>query len=141
MASKFPRAQAPALPEPANQYSPLWASKFNNILRIYFRQLDSELRRISTGLVVSEKTYTAPTGNYTITTTNYLVEYTTGSFTVTLPTAAGIQGHEFQIKNSGTGSITVDADGTETIDGSLTKTLVQYDAMKIMSNGINWIIV
>lgn len=84
--------------------------------------------------------YVAKTGNYTVTAADFLIDCT-GTFTVTLLTAASIAGREFEIKNSGTGTITVDANSTETIDGDLTKTLVQYDAMKIMSNGTNWIIV
>lgn len=85
--------------------------------------------------------YVAKTATYTITAADYLIECTANTFTVTLPTAVGIVGREYEVKNSGTGTITVDAAGTETIDDQLTQVLVQYDAMKIMSNGTNWIIV
>ena len=91
---------------------------------------------------INTKAYTTVTGDYTLTTSDFLIEITgSANVTITLPTAVGIAGREFEIKNSGTGEITVDADGTETIDDALTKILVQYDAMKIMSNGTNWIIV
>jgi hypothetical protein len=59
---------------------------------------------------------------------------------VSLPTAVGIPGQQFEVKNSGAGTITVDPSGAETIDGASTKTLAQYDALRIMSNGTNWII-
>ena len=85
--------------------------------------------------------YIAITGNYTATDADNLIEITSGSPTVTLETAVGRQGQLYTVKNSGTGIATVDGDGTETIDGDLTKELIQYDAMKIMSNGTNWIIV
>lgn len=85
--------------------------------------------------------YVAKTANYTVTAADYLINCTSGTFTITMLTAASIAGREFEIKNTGTGTITVDGASTETIDGSLTKLLVQYDAMKIMSDGTNWIIV
>lgn len=86
-------------------------------------------------------TYLAKTNDYTITTSDFLIECTTGTFTVTLPTAVGVAGRQYEIKNSGTGVITVDAYAAQTIDGQLTQLLNQYDAMKIMSNSANWIII
>lgn len=83
------------------------------------------------------------TGTYVIDmTTDCVVNCTSGTFTVTLPTAVGIEGQYFVVKNSGTGVITIDADGSETIDGATGKTLsVQYESMTVVSNGSNWIIV
>jgi hypothetical protein len=61
---------------------------------------------------------------------------------VTLPTAIGKEGQYFIIKNSGTGVITLDAFGSETIDGQAQQTLaVQYEAYFVVSNNTNWIIV
>ncbi len=85
--------------------------------------------------------YVAKTANYTLTTADYLVECTANSFTITLPTAVGITGTNYRIKNSGTWTITVDANGTQTIDGQLTQTLNQRDSLTIVSNGANWLIV
>lgn len=97
-------------------------------------------RRINSG--ISKFAYSGPvTGDYTITDADFLINYESGTYTVTLPTAVGRAGQQYEIKNSGTGLITVDPDGTETIDDSLTKILRQYDAMMIMSDGANWIIV
>jgi hypothetical protein len=67
-----------------------------------------------------------------------------GAFTVTLPTAVGINGKAFSIKktDSSGNAVTVDADGTETIDGALTKLIsAPYDTMKIISDNANWHIV
>jgi hypothetical protein len=58
-----------------------------------------------------------------------IINCTANTFTVTLPTAVGIGGREYTIKNSGSGVITVDGDGAETIDGSATRTLNQYDSI------------
>jgi hypothetical protein len=85
--------------------------------------------------------YVAKTANYTLTGNDYQIECTDNSFTLSLPTAVGITGRTYSIKNSGTGLITVDGDGTETIDGELTQPLDQWDNVKIMSNGANWIII
>jgi len=95
-------------------------------------------RRVNSGVV--KVAYSAKTGDYTITDSDYLINCT-GTITISLPTAVGRAGQEYCIKNSGVGVVTVDPDGTETIDGELTKLLSQYDAMKIMSTGINWIII
>ena len=88
-----------------------------------------------------DKPYAAKDSTYVITLADYLIECTANSFTVTLPTAVGIAGREFEIQNSGTGEITVDGDGAETINATATKILRQYDAMKVMSNGSSWVIV
>ena len=86
--------------------------------------------------------YGLQTGDYTVLATDYLIHYTSGSHTVTMIDATTIEaGQGFTIKNSGTGTITVDGFGSQTIDGDLTKLLAQYDGMNIMSDGANWIIV
>jgi len=85
--------------------------------------------------------YLAITALRTLDVTDHVVNCTSGTFTVTLPTAVGIKGREYVIKNSGTGVITIDGAGTETIDGALTQTLpAQYDFYKVTSDGANWII-
>lgn len=137
---KTTRPRAPALPENPMEYNKGFFDRFNNVLRLYFRQLDTVVRDLMAD--INTKAFTAVTGDYTLTTADFLIEITgAADVTVTLPTAVGIQGREYEVKHSGTGVVTVDADGTETIDGSLTQTLSQYDPMKIMSNGTNWIIV
>ena len=77
---------------------------------------------------------------HTAVATNHIINCTANSFTVTLPTAVGIQGKEYTVKNSGSGVITVDGDGTETIDDDLTQSLNQYDSLTIVSDNTNWII-
>jgi len=84
--------------------------------------------------------YIAITGSYTIATTDYLIHCTTGSFTVTLPSATGIQGKVFDVKSTSTGTITVQASGSQLIDGNNSGMLNQYDNLQIMSTNTNWII-
>lgn len=84
--------------------------------------------------------YIAKTGTYTITNNDYLINCTSNTFTVTLPTAVAIGGRTYIIKNSGSGVITLEGDGTETIDGALNFTLTQYVSVTVVSDGTNWII-
>ena len=86
--------------------------------------------------------YTAKTGTYTATTSDYFIDCTTGSFTVNLFTAVGNTGRILIIKNSGTGTITVDPNGTQTIDGATTQLLsTQWSRVHIISDGSNWKII
>jgi len=84
--------------------------------------------------------YTAVTSNYTVGEDDYVVDATTGSFPITLPTAVGITGKNYLIKNSGSGVITVDGYGSETIDDEISLILNQYGSVQLISDGINWII-
>lgn len=84
--------------------------------------------------------YISANGTITLNNANYLVNCTDNTFTVNLPTAVGIQGREYVIKNSGSGVITVDPNGIETIDRNTTVTLIQYESITVVSNGSNWII-
>jgi hypothetical protein len=82
------------------------------------------------------------TSTYVADNEDCVINCTSGTFTVTLPTAVGISGQYFIVKNSGAGVITIDGDGSETMDGASSKTLsVQYESMTFVSNGANWIIV
>ena len=81
------------------------------------------------------------TSAYTLTSLDYQIECTANSFTLTLPTAVGITGRVYSVKNNGSGTITLDGNGTETIERSLTQELSQGDNIQIMSNGSDWIII
>ena len=86
-------------------------------------------------------TYNGLSGNYTLDDTDYIYDCTAGTSTATLPTAVGRLGRTYVIKNSGAGVLTLEGDGTETIDGVLKQTLNQYDSITVVSNGANWIMV
>ena len=65
-----------------------------------------------------------------------------GTFTITLPAAADNMGKLLNIKNIGTGTITVDPNENETIDGDLTIAIdTQYECISIISDGSNWFII
>ena len=85
--------------------------------------------------------YVAKTGNYTITNNDYTVDCTSGSFTVTLPTAVGIAGQVFVIKNTGGGTITMATTSSQTIDNGLASlfNLTSTTPLRVQSTGANWI--
>jgi len=88
-------------------------------------------------------------------TTDYTISSTTGieeiyiidpgaAINVNLPAAATAgSGYKYNIKNiSGTYSLTIDPNSTETIDGVSTYSLnVQYQSVTIVSDGSNWFII
>ena len=78
----------------------------------------------------------------TFATDNETINCTGNTFNVNLPTAVGIQGTTYTLVNSGTGVITLDANGTETINGSLTIDLsTQYISRTVQSDNTNWIVI
>ena len=71
--------------------------------------------------------------------TNYRVIANTGLI-VTLPSAVGVQGREYNIIRSGTGNVTITPDGSETISGDSNLILTsQWDSVVIVSDGTNWV--
>lgn len=82
--------------------------------------------------------YAAKTSSYTIGDNDYFIDCTSNSFTVTLPTAVGNAGQIYIIKNSGSGTITVDTTSSQTLDGQSTITLSQYNSITVESNNSNW---
>tara|TARA_Y100001954_G_scaffold210294_1_gene236039 strand:- start:1702 stop:3135 length:1434 start_codon:yes stop_codon:yes gene_type:complete len=84
---------------------------------------------------------TTITSATTLDQTHNVVLCNTGSYTVTLPAAASNTGKVYYIKNidSDGDDITIDGNGSETIDGSTTFLLDPYKhAVRIVSDGSNW---
>ena len=90
-----------------------------------------------------QSAYVAKTALYTIASaTDYCINCTSGTYSITLPTAVSIAGQEFIVKNSGTGVITIATTSAQTIDGGASGSIIlnQYESISVMSNGANWII-
>jgi hypothetical protein len=89
--------------------------------------------------------YIAKTANYTATASNYLIDCTANSFTVTLPTAVGISGRVYEIVNSGAGTITIATTSSQTFANvtatptTLSLITAAGKSVRVMSNGANWI--
>lgn len=93
----------------------------------------------TTGGAVQAITVPAITTAQTLTTAQYCV-LCNGTFTVTLPLATGNTGRAFEIKNVGTGTITIAGNGG-TIDGAANYVMnTQYQSVIVRCDGTNWFI-
>lgn len=84
---------------------------------------------------------TTKTGAYTATTSDTVIlcDTSSGGFTITLPTAVGNERKRFYIKKIDVANtLTVDADGSETIDGETTASIVGLNSIQIVSDGTEW---
>ena len=122
---------------------------FNQILT---RINDFPADKLTDATVTKDKLATGATANLTIATktttatiltTEEIVFLDTsgGAYTVTLPTAVGNSGLTLFLKKttSDTNAVTIDPNGSETIDGVATFPLgYQYAYIKIVSDGANW---
>lgn len=84
-------------------------------------------------------TYTATEDDF-----NILADATAGAFTITLPNATTRDGWEYTIKkiDASAFGVTIDGNGSQTIDGVLTMTLTtQYQKLKIVAHDGNWYVV
>ena len=69
-----------------------------------------------------------------------LGDTTAGAITVTLMAIAGNSGRELSIKNIGTGTLTVETNAAETIDGSANVALAQYESIRVVAGSSGWFI-
>lgn len=86
---------------------------------------------------------TSKTANYTVTTSDAIIlcDSSGGAFTLTLPAASGNTGKVFQIKKTDSSflAVTIDGDGSETIDGATTTTVnTEGETLRIVCDGSNW---
>lgn len=83
--------------------------------------------------------YAAKTANYALTSTDSTVGFSSSSaLTMTLPTAVGITGTEYTIKNEGTAAGLLATTSSQTIDGLTSIVLGIHDAVSVQSDGANW---
>lgn len=87
-------------------------------------------------ITISNKTaaYTVVAGDLAT-----VINCTSGTFTVSLTAAATLgSGFNVTIWNTGTGVITIDPSGSETIDGTATRILRRGEGMQVVCDGTNW---
>ena len=83
------------------------------------------------------------TGDYTADTDDDMILCNAAALTITLYAASGNSGEVLYLKNiHATGVVTIDANGSETIDGALAKYITtQYESLTIVCDGSNWHII
>lgn len=111
----------------------------NNKLVTFNSTLDDGTGNMSLkgGLSTALSTKTAA---YTLSSTDStILVNSTSALTVTLPTAVGIAGRIYTIKNISTGVVTVATTSSQTIDGATTYSLgTQYEKITVQSDNANW---
>ena len=113
----------------------------NKVLRDDILSLRNAINNMQ---VVYDKTLT--TTPYTALDSDYLIlaDATAASITINLPTAIGRKGKIFQVKkvNANANTVTIDAFGSQTIDGALTQVIsTSYASISIYSDNANWWII
>jgi hypothetical protein len=103
----------------------------------------SEVLNWSNGVKVSGISYaiTTQTDSYLATSLDDVIVINGTDKIVTLPTAVGIEGKVYTIKNINASDVTITPDGSETIDGETTQTISQWSAIKIISDGSQWLVI
>lgn len=107
-------------------------------------ELNAALAQLASLIVgASDLVVKSKTAAYTVLNSDGVVfgDATSAAFTLTLPTAASITGRQIRFKktDSSANKVTLDGNGSETIDGSLTYDLwLQNQAVTIVSDGTNW---
>lgn len=106
--------------------------------RNYGTELTVDQLQFATTTVTSSQSLTDSSGFI-----NILADATAGAITLTLGSALG-NNVAYSIKkvDSSTNFVTIDADGSETIDGAATIVLKdQYNYVQIVSDGTNWVVI
>ena len=90
--------------------------------------------------------YTIISASYTIDETDNIIEVVVPFVTQSLPTAVGITGKKYSVINATTGSIMIQASGSETIGNSAVANdtyliVLPQNAPLIISNNTNWRII
>ena len=84
---------------------------------------------------------TVAAGTYTTLTSDRIISVTTSGAIITLLTAVGNTGREFNIDNASSGNITVNTTSSQTINGQLSQLVPPNSAMTVYSNGSAWRII
>jgi hypothetical protein len=95
---------------------------------------DTDLATKINSRIIINTSGSATMGAAALTDYVYLV---TGAHTMTLPTAVG-NTNRYTVNNSHTANITVNTTSSQTINGSLTISLIPDQSVDIISNGTNW---
>ena len=99
---------------------------------------------LSWGTVSTTPAILSKSANYTVQTSDgsNVVVLCTNTITITLYAASGNSGKIINVKNNGTGTITIDANASELIDGALTQTIsAQYTNLTLVCDGTGWAII
>ena len=104
--------------------------------------LAHKINEINAGLNLNSVAFRVITEACTLTLNDEIVQCSlTNHTTIYLPTAVGIAGKKYIIKNLSNYILYIAADGTELIDNALNKSLNVNQFVTVISNNSNWIII
>lgn len=87
-------------------------------------------------------TFRSITESTTLLITDQQIECNSGAgIVVTLPTAEGVEGKVYSIKNIGEGVVSVETTGEQTIDGETDQHVFLWENMVLISNGSDWFVI
>lgn len=117
-------------------------------MRAYVRDVDDDYRFdgsawvAEAGAMTGKLAITSITGTYPMVSTDRFIKITGAStFTLTLIAAASFTGRIVHIKQAGTGDVTIDGNGAETIDGAADLHLdAQWESVTLFSDGTQWLV-
>ena len=113
---------------PSGAASQFFQRIFNNIVGMF----NGEINVIETSSSITDTKF----GIY------YIVDTTSGALTVSLPEAVNQKKTKWMFfKNVGTNNLTINAGGTETIDGATSVVLLTNTFVTIVNNRTSWFIV
>lgn len=127
-------------------YSPLLRYEFSKIVSGTFIDESSTSRVATTSggpVILEGDLYVSKSAAYTLLGTDSTVNCISGTFALTLPDAVVREGKVYTLKNSGSGTITINTSSAQTIDGGASGsiTLAQYEFIVVQSNGSDWIVI
>ena len=107
------------------------------------RRLREQVERAAVGLTVHRVRSVAASETLPQGTSHVLVDTTAGSVTITLPRADTMMGRVVVVKKLvAANTLTLDGDGSETIDGAATFAwTAQYQSHDLLSDGTQWWVV
>ncbi len=84
--------------------------------------------------------YSAKSAAYTVVSSDRgkVIDATSGTWTLSLPAVSGLSGFSLVVWNSGSGTVTIDPNASEQINGATTLALTAGSAVLLACNGTSW---
>lgn len=119
---------------PLGSISFIWSTFLSEWTEQYFNPLVAESPALHVTTITTSTTLTTLQ-------TVVLCNAASGAITVTLPAASGNDGRHYHVKkiDSSGNAITIDGNGSETIDGETTQVItLQYNSLNLVCDGSGW---
>jgi len=103
---------------------------------VVFTTTMQQLATLFQSLANLDLTVSIVDANIVLTSQQYVVANSAGTFNITLPASSLNTGKSYQIFNKGAGAVTILPNGSDTIAGSASLVLDQYESAILRSDGI-----